>query len=217
VRAVCLLVVTADKGLCGSFNTNAIRAVENHMASRPDVNFKLVCVGRKGYQYFSRRGYDVAGHWTFIDQDLPTALLQKINDLLSGLFLEREVDEVTAVFNRFHSIVVQRPVVTQFLPVSPPEEQAEGSAREIDFIFEPDPVRIYQELIPSYSRVMLFDYLADSIASEHGARMNAMRNATDAAQDMIKNLTLRFNKARQASITSELMDIVGGAEALVEG
>jgi F-type H+-transporting ATPase subunit gamma len=216
-----ILAVASEKGLCGSYNSNVIRHVETRAkeirANGQEV--ELLLVGRKIHDYFRRRGWPVreeSENYRNIDQQLPVDLLQQLTDTVIEIFLSGRADQVEMIYTEFKSAISQKIVARQFIPILGLPPSAEESGREPvrEYIFEPEPDQLFRILIPKYARVMLFKMLAESIASEHGGRMTAMRNATDNAADMIDTLTLQRNKARQSAITKELSEIVGGAEAL---
>ncbi len=213
VKKVELIVFTSDRGLCGSFNANvvkkALQAMKEHEAARREVSF--VCVGKKGFQLLKRTGKvrigmgDIMANFQmFHARDIATEV--------AGRFLAGDVDKVELVFGEFKSVGVQLPVVSDFLPVVPLEE--DGPAVAGDYIYEPSSEELMATLQPLYLNVLIFHAMLEVGASEQAARMTAMDNATKACKDIVSNLTTVYNKARQAAVTSELMDIVGGAEAL---
>jgi len=223
VKKVLIIGVASDKGLCGSFNANVIRRVEAHARAARDngQEVTLLVIGRKINDFFKRRSWQLhpaTQNYIHIDSKLPTNLLSEITDICTKAFLSGQTDRVDMIYTEFRSAIVHKVVQRQFLPItgiSSGEETQGDSHLVLDYIFEPAPEKLFTILIPKYARVVIFRTLADSLASEHGARMNAMHNATKNAADMIKSLTLQRNKARQAAITKELAEIVGGAEALV--
>jgi F-type H+-transporting ATPase subunit gamma len=208
-----LFVLTSDRGLCGSFNSNVLRAVEHYLLDHRDHldSIFLSTIGKKGFRYFKRQ--DVK-----IRQDVQDLLNQpvygravELAEDLAERYTSGEVDRVTLVFNEFRSAVQQIVVFRTLLPIEPPET---GEGNEfVDYVYEPDKPELLDRIVRRYLANQLFMDILESVASEHGARMTAMENATDNATEMIHNLTLEYNKARQAAITRELMDIVGGAEA----
>lgn len=209
-----VVLVTAERGLCGSFNSNLNRKAFDFVRKETGEPV-FYCVGKKGKQFFERRGYKI-----LYDVSLPTTgptnrhaedLLQKI---VQG-FLSGEVDAVYLVYSKFYSAIRQIPHVVQILPIEPPErggEKKDGYVKS--YVFEPDATNLLRELLPRYALTLLLQGLLESTASEHGARMTAMTNATDNAGEMISLLTLQRNRQRQAQITKEIMEVVGGAEAL---
>lgn len=218
VKKVNLLLFTSDRGLCGAFNTNMIKAGERYIAQAraEDREVVLTCVGRKGIDYFSKRKYDIKEKYLNLgsDEDFETAKVIARNIIES--YVEKEFDLITMLFSEFFSPVKQRPFEQQLLPVlmSAEEDAAEPTGElPSEYIFEPPADKLLAKLLPQSVEVQVYRAILDNLASEFGARMSAMENATNNADDMIKSLTLSFNRARQEAITTELMDIVGGAEA----
>ncbi len=218
-----IIGVASDKGLCGSFNSNVIRRIEGRIreAKEDGIETELLLIGKKLHDYFSRRGRKIhpsSENLKSIDQSLPLELLADLTYLCTYAYQLGEFDRVEMIYSEFHSAVRHEVVQHQFLPIVGLEPELDETDKKQeksrDYIFDPDPDELFSLLIPKYARVMMFRTLADSLASEHSARMNAMHNATENAADMIKELTLKRNKARQAAITKELSEIVGGVEAL---
>jgi len=219
VRTAEIVVITADRGLCGSFNANICAKAEKLMQEYEAQGKKvsLVCVGRKGYQYFRKTG-KVRASFTDI---MGTFQMYNAREIAQGIaenFIEGESDEVKIVYGKFYSVAVQKPEIEHLLPVKSAEGQGEGESGQETlsgaYIFEPEPGEIMEVLLPLYMNVLIYHAMLEVGAGEQAARMTAMDNATKACSDMIEQLTMLYNKARQAAITSELMDIVGGAEAL---
>ncbi|MBW2617879.1 MAG: ATP synthase F1 subunit gamma [Deltaproteobacteria bacterium] len=218
VARIGLTFLTADRGLCGSFNTNLANKVQAFINEKKAEGAETVLLagGRKGRDYFSRRGYDL--HKVYLDvlgkPDFDLA--QQVAAEASDLFLTGEVDEVYIVFSRFFNISRQAPTVMKLLPFSPEDLTGEEEADQTkgEYLVEPSAGEVMIELLPKNVTVQVLSALLETACSEQAARMTAMDNATSNCSDMIENLTLVFNKARQAAITAELMDIVGGAEAL---
>jgi F-type H+-transporting ATPase subunit gamma len=217
-RRAMLVVVTSDRGMCGAFNTNVLRAAERYRREHKDSHDELLIsvVGRKGRDYLKHRNVEV--HKYFPGLDVSNAL-ERAKEIADGIledFVEDHLDIVYFVYNEFKSAMQQRIVVEQVLPIVPLElDEAVGAA--IDFAYEPSKLEILETIMPMYVHVEAYRAVLESTASEFGARMTAMENATKNASEMISNLTLEYNKARQASITKELLEIVGGAEALKKG
>ena len=210
------VVVTADKGLCGAFNSNVVRRALDLLRGSPDgAAAALLTVGRKARDFFRRRPWPLRGERIgFLDR-LTFGDIRELAGELMRAYLADEVDEVWLVFNEFRSVALQRVVAARLLPIDPPggaEPGGEGPA--VDYLYEPDPATILAALLPRHVEVQLYRALLESAAGEHGARMTAMEAATKNAQEMIGLLTMQYNKARQERITKELLDIVGGAEAL---
>ena len=211
-----VVIITADKGLAGAFNSNVIRRALEFVRQSNVTEVTLVMVGRKARDFFRRRQWsikrDLVGFW---DQ-LAYSHASGLADYFMQQYLDGEVDEVHLIYNEFRSVVVQRPVREQLLPI-PRKAEGEANAAAVDYIYEPDPRAILDELLPRHVRTQVFRALMESLAGEYGARMTAMEAATKNAKEMIDVLTIQFNKARQDKITKELLDIVGGAEALKQG
>lgn len=219
---VAVVVVTADRGLCGAFNTNIIRAAAAHIRSEypgqhRDGNVKLLCVGRKGADFFSKNRYDVDGKYVGIFGTLKFENAREIAAAVTEGFLSGRYDRVDVVFNEFKSIAQQTIVVDRFLPIPAGEVAGvpgEGRRAPADYIYEPSGAHILATLVPKHLNFQVWRMLLESNAAEQGARMAAMDNATTNASELIRDLQLSYNKARQASITKELLEIVSGAEAL---
>jgi F-type H+-transporting ATPase subunit gamma len=218
VQTVELVIITSDRGLCGSFNSNIFKLAEKliHEYEADGKKVTLVCVGKKGNSYFRKTGrvrnsfLDIMGTFQMFNA---RAIAQDV----AANFLAGEADKVHVLYGKFMSVAVQRPAHEMLLPVQPEAEEeteTEAAATAGDYIYEPSPTEIMDVLLPLYINVMIYHAMLETGASEHAARMTAMDNATRACKDMIDSLTLLYNKARQAGITAELMDIVGGAEAL---
>jgi F-type H+-transporting ATPase subunit gamma len=211
-----LIVLTADRGLCGSFNSNVIRRVEHYLLDHAERREKinLITIGMKGYRYFARQKH------VHLEKNLENLLAHpdyhravEISEELAERYQSGRVDRVTVVFNEFRSAVQQAVTFRTLLPLEKPP--AAGDQPDyIDYLYEPEKTTLIDRLIHRYLANQFFLTILESVASEHGARMTAMENASDNAREMIGRLTLIYNKARQASITKELMEIVGGAEAL---
>ncbi|MBU4565793.1 MAG: ATP synthase F1 subunit gamma [Desulfarculus sp.] len=218
VSRVALILITADRGLCGSFNMNLILQAQKFMTQQKSEGREVAfyAVGRKGMEFFARRKVEFAqklpGVMNVVDFDLATQVARLgLNAFLSG-----EVQEVYLLYSRFRSIVSQIPTVEKLLPISPEATGDEDESSQ-EYLTEPSAEEILVDLLPRYLNVRVYSGLLETSTSENAARMAAMDNATKNCKDLIQNLTLAFNKARQAAITTELMDIVGGAEALKAG
>jgi F-type H+-transporting ATPase subunit gamma len=230
VERALVIVITADRGLAGAFNTNAIKTAEETIRTRyadlqASGGLKIMAVGRKGHEHFAARDYTLEGDYrgTFDSLDVKTA--QKVVDVAVQGFERGEWDEVVLVYNEFKNTISQNRVAEPLLPVpheqfSTPvmEEQAEGTpevnAEGTDYIFEPGPAAILDALVPRYLIYQVWRALLESNASEQGARMIAMDSATNNADDLLKQLKLTYNRARQSAITTEIIEIVSGANAL---
>jgi F-type H+-transporting ATPase subunit gamma len=212
VRRTALVLVTADRGLCGAYNSTLVRAAEQRLRAAGPGAIELVLVGRKGRDYFRRRKFPVLATHTPLPAEASLAFARALTQDLIARFLAGEVDRVEIMFTEFISALRRRVVVQTFLPVGAGGEA--GATAGGVTMFEPDAESIFAELLPRYATAKLFAALADALASEHGARMIAMGAARKNAGELIDLLVLRRNRMRQASITKELLEIVGGAEAL---
>ena len=214
-RNIEVLVMTSDRGLCGAFNTNIMKAATRHVDElrREGYEVTIDVVGRKARDYYKRRAIEMRKAWTGIAGKISYANAQEIAAEIIENYTNETTDEVVLIFNEFKSAIAQQVVITRLLPLAP-IQAAEETLPIYNFIYEPSKQEIFSRLVPKNVEIQIFRALLESQASEEAARMAAMENATRAANDMIGSLTLQFNKARQASITKELMDIVGGVEAM---
>lgn len=220
VRTVEIVVVTSDRGLCGSFNANIIKTAERLRKEYESQGKKVsfVTVGKKAAQAFKRSG-KLRMTFSNIMGSFQMFNARAISQNITEAFLTGESDQVDIVYGRFHSVAMQKPTHEYLLPIKPlvQEEdapQTTGKGPGGAYTYEPDPAEIMEVLLPLYLNVQVYHSMLEVSASEHAARMTAMDNATNACKDMIRDLTQLYNKARQAAVTNELMDIVGGAEAL---
>jgi F-type H+-transporting ATPase subunit gamma len=213
-RRIELIVLTSDRGLCGGFNANAGRAAERFVREKQadKVEVRLLGVGRKGREYARRRRIDIAREFAGPAGNTAADRAREVAFTASDDFAEGRCDAVYLLYNEFRSAMSQRVVVQPLLPIVPAELPPGAAA--IDFLYEPSKKELLSLLLPLYIESRVFRAMLESIASEFGAKMTAMENATRSASDMIDRLTLDYNRARQAAITKELMEIVGGAEAL---
>jgi len=215
-KKVALLVITSDRGLCGGFNSNLLRAANRFLQeTRENVGeVALYVVGRKARDFFRRRHVPMRKEYVGVLGALSYAHAEQIaNDLVDG-FLAEEFDEVVIAFNEFRSAISQAVRIDKLFPVAFEQAEEEGSGTDIDYLYEPSREEILATLLPKYVEAQIFRMLLESVAGEHGARMTAMDSATNNAVDMISRLTLQMNRARQAAITKELLEIISGAEAL---
>jgi F-type H+-transporting ATPase subunit gamma len=220
---ILLVVVASNRGLCGAFNSNIMKmavSLVNHQYHEQfsKDNVSLITIGRKATEYFRKRKYNViASHDELFDQ-LTFANASVIAEQMMKGFAGKEYDRIDLIYNQFKNAAVQRLIVEQYLPIAPPAADANSPApaakAELDYIFEPDKETIVKELIPKTLRIQLFKAVLDSFASEQGARMTAMQKATENAKDLLRDLNISYNKARQNAITNAILEIVSGAEAL---
>ena len=212
LKTVAVVVVTSDRGFCGAFNSNLLKAAMAHAAARPPgTSLKLFCIGKKGLDYFTKREFEVAGRYVGVYNNLVFAQAQAIARDLVGGYRRGEFDRIDIVYNEFRSVAQRRIAIEQFLPLPQEESQAGKNTNDI---YEPGRPEILRALIPSHLNFLIWRILLESSTAEEGARMAAMENATENAQEMISSLQLQYNKARQAAITKELLEVVSGAEAL---
>jgi len=210
---VLLVIVTADKGLCGGFNANIIRAAARFLEEqqRGPRKLELDLVGRKGRDFFRRRRYRVRSEHIGLFQALQFPAAQRIAQSLIKSYVEREVDRIHIVYNEFKTVIAQKVVVEQLLPIR--KLELDPKEAPLDYIYEPAPGAIFDEILPKHVEVQVWRALLESAAAEHGARMAAMDAATNNAGEMIDRLTLYMNKVRQAAITKEIIEVVSGAGA----
>ncbi|MDQ7783228.1 MAG: ATP synthase F1 subunit gamma [Desulfomonilaceae bacterium] len=208
-----LILVTADRGLCGAFNSSLVRRAEAFIKemSAKNIQVDLVTVGRKGNDYFRRRQVGIPKAFSNVMNNITYELAGEIADAATGKFVEAEYEEVYVLYNSFRTAVTQVQILKKLLPISREEETG---PRQTEYLYEPSEEELLEGILPRYVQVQVFTAMLDSVASEHGARMTAMEAATSNAEEMIYKLTLKANRMRQETITTELMEIVGGAEAL---
>ncbi|MBK7212227.1 MAG: ATP synthase F1 subunit gamma [Bacteroidales bacterium] len=221
---VLLIVLTSNRGLCGAFNSNVLKMTlscinEKYATASQQGTLSLMTIGKKGTEFFTKRGYNVVESHDGIYDNLTWDNASVIANGLMKSFASGEYDRIDIIYNQFKNAAVQKLTVEQFLPVEAPKEEPTDAGKKVesskvDYIFEPSQEEIVTELIPKSLKIQFYKALLDSFASEHGARMTAMHQATDNARDLLRDLNLAYNKARQASITKEILEIVGGAEAL---
>ncbi|MBP8645930.1 MAG: ATP synthase F1 subunit gamma [Syntrophobacteraceae bacterium] len=213
VRKIEIVLLTADRGLCGSFNNNLIVRAEKFMREKQaaGIGVSLTAVGRKGADYFRRRTFEVRKRLTGLLNKPSFSDAQELGQDLIENFEAGNCDEVYLIYSHFVNIVKQVPTLVQILPIAPEREKAKGY---FEYLFEPSHRALLTDLLPTFVFIQLLEALYQTSVSEHAARMAAMENATNNCKELVRSLTLTYNKARQAGITKELMDIVGGAEAL---
>jgi F-type H+-transporting ATPase subunit gamma len=220
VSTVGTIVLTSDRGLAGAYNSNVIRAAERDMRDH-GKDPRLFLVGKKAVGYFRFRGYSFEDSWTGISDQPRIERAREVARAAMGAYSQGDVDQVRLAYTRFQSALVQRPTVVQLLPLPRAEvEEAAADEREgtrASYEFEPEPEGILEALVPRYIEGLVYQGMLESAASEHAARRRAMKAATDNADELIETLTREYNQARQAEITTEIMEVVGGAEALAAG
>jgi F-type H+-transporting ATPase subunit gamma len=211
-RKILLVVVTADRGLCGAFNANLLRTAQSYIRARGADKVSLVTVGRKGRDFFRRRSVKITGEYVNIFRQLEFSHAKELADKIIELYTRESVDAVDFVYNEFKSMMVQNVKVERYLPIdplTPPEGEFLA-----DYIYEQAPADILKVLLPRYVEVQVFRALLESQAAEYAARMTAMDSATNNADELIETLRLKLNRLRQAGITKEIIEVVSGAQAL---
>jgi F-type H+-transporting ATPase subunit gamma len=226
IDTVGIVMLTSDRGLAGSLNTNVIRRASQlilEVVEERKLEVELITVGRKGQDFMARRGHKLLGTFTQLGDQPAYADIIGIARVIMDSYGKEVMDECWLVYPKFISTLVQRPTVEQLLPIQGILKEAKQDGEEaaptrpVDYIYEPDPVEILNQLLPRYVEVSIYQAVLETIASEQSARMIAMRNATENANDLVESLTLSYNKARQAAITMEVTEIASAAEALGAG
>ncbi|MDD3653235.1 MAG: ATP synthase F1 subunit gamma [Desulfotomaculaceae bacterium] len=208
---VAYIVITADRGLCGGFNSNVIKMAAQTLKNTSG-EISIIAVGRKARDFFKKAGYKIDMEYVGLGDDIKYSTAREINSNIVNKYSAEEYDAVYIIYSQFVNVLVQKPVLIKLLPAEAPEE---GQAKQVNYIFEPDsPKEVLAELLPRYLENAIYQGLLESKAGEQSARMTAMENSTKSASDIIDSLTLSMNRARQAAITSEISEIVGGAAAL---
>lgn len=223
VEHVGFVTITSDRGLCGGFNSNIINTARGILSEYDLDKVKLICIGKKGSEYFKKRGWNVIGEYVGFWRDLDFVHAVGIVDQIRSLYVDHDLDQVVVIFNEFKNVLQQRVVKLQFLPLVLEEWEQEEISEELlgrplptgpEYLFEPSVEAIVNSLVPRHLNVQMWRFLLESNAAEQAARMTAMDNATENAYEMISDLTRELNKVRQAAITKEILEVVGGAEAL---
>ncbi len=213
-----IVVVTADKGLCAAFNTNLIKAAQAFIRENSAKQVELLPVGRKGRDFFRRRQFNLVGEYVGLTGKGRVEFseaLELARDVIKRFEADEEIDKVFIIYNEFKSVMQQRVVIEQLLPVArEAEKEGTESPNLVDYVYEQPPAEIFRQLLPRMVETQVFRALLESVASEHGARMTAMDSASKNAKELIDTLTLNMNRVRQAAITNEIIEIVGGAAAL---
>ena len=213
VKNVLLVTITSNRGLCGGFNTNIIKKANEIIQNEfSDKKVDVLSVGKKSSDYFKNNGFNLISSHDEVFSDLSFENTSKISEFVMNKFISGEYDKILLIYNQFKNAATQIIMNEQFLPIEPSVDRDDSKVG--DYIFEPNQKEIVENLIPKSLKTQLFKAILDSHASEHGARMTAMHKATDNAGELKRDLTLQYNKARQAAITGEILEIVGGAEAL---
>jgi F-type H+-transporting ATPase subunit gamma len=213
VKRIGLVLVTSDRGLCGAFNANIIRAAEQFVAAQT-APVGLITVGKKGRDFFRRRGGNIDQHFMQPSRDVRLEEVGAIsNEVITGYAVAR-YDQVFLAYTRFVSVLKSSPTITQLLPLERAAAEAKDARPTVAYQFEPEAEELLNTMLPQYVEVLIYRALVESLASEQAARMVAMKAATDSASDMIDNLTREYNRVRQTSITTQILEVVSGAEAL---
>jgi len=216
IRVICM---TSDRGLCGGFNTNITKATERFLRDKTNEGkeVSLINVGRKGRDFFRKKA-KIIGQWVDVLSKFDMTLAASISSEVITPFIKEEYDELYLIYNQFVNVSVQKPTVVRLFPLPSIGQDVDSEPdRLLDYLYEPSEEALLQKLLPMYVHVLVYRALLETSAGENGARMASMDNATSNCEELIRSLTLKMNKARQAAITAELMDIVGGTEALAKG
>ena len=221
-KRVLIVAVTSNRGLAGAFNANILKAVNQLIATKYETQYRqgnvsIAAIGKKAQDYYEKRKYNVIGNNNELYNDLSFENTSKITEAIMKGFVDGDYDRVEVVYNHFKNAAMQFVFTEQLLPLPRPEVSKESNLHKVDYILEPSQEEIVEQLIPKSIKVQLYKAVLDSHASEHGARMTAMDKATDNAGELLRNLKLSYNQARQAAITTELTEIVSGAAALSNG
>lgn len=213
VKSVLMVVVTSDRGLCGAFNANVVKgAIALAKEKYAEQNIEFLCIGKKGFESLKRLGYNVNNRYTELFRELDFAHARKAAEYAMDSFVSGKFDEVVIVYNEFKNVITQILRTETLLPIAKPAEI--NTSRNIDYIFEPSVEYIVNEVVPQAIKLQFYKALLDSNAAEQGARMSAMDKATENAGEILKDLRLEYNRTRQALITKEIIEIIGGAAAL---
>jgi F-type H+-transporting ATPase subunit gamma len=216
-KKILIVAISSDRGLCGSFNSSIFKGVNRLIEEEYSEQFKkgnvtVFTIGRKSGDYFSKRKCNLVGDFTFLLSGISFENVSRAADFIMQAFKDGKYDKVEVVYNEFKNVATQILRVEQFLPILPPK--TDPGSNQVDYIYQPDQTEILTGLIPKSLKVQLFKSVLDSNAAENGARMTAMDKATENAGELLKQLRLTYNRTRQAAITKEILEIVGGAEAL---
>ena len=216
VNKVLVILVTADRGLCGAFNTNAVKLAhklihEDYADLHSKGGVSLICAGSRGFDFFRKREYKIVKGYSAVFQNLAFSTAKEIADTASGMYLRGEVDKVVVVYNEFKSVLAPHLRDEVILPIAP---ETSGKESSTDYIYEPSPSAIIDVLVPKHLNTQVWRMMLESNAAEQAARMSAMDSATENAKELLRTLNISYNRARQAAITTELSEIVSGADAL---
>jgi F-type H+-transporting ATPase subunit gamma len=212
VERTCIVVMTSDKGLCGAYNGNVIaKAMEYARTMNPEA-IRLAVIGKKANDFFKRRPYDILKYWQFPSKEVEVSFVAEISRFLAEGYEKGDFDSVVLFYTKFKSAMVTTPLQVQLLPFENAEGEEDSGASAL-YIYEPTAEELMEKLLPKYLQNQVYLAFVEAAASEHGSRMVSMKNATDNADEMIRTLTLSYNKMRQASITGELLEVVAGADA----
>lgn len=216
INSIVVVIVTADRGLCGAFNANVIKETAKYIEELKNgsVKISVFCVGKKGFDFFSKRDYNIAGKSIGFFNTLKYESALSISEELIKMYLDGTFEKVVIIYNEFKSMIQQKIVTEQFLPVPISENNSEENKIKPYYIYEPDQNSIFNYLLPKHLKAQIWRILLESNAAELGAKMTAMDNATTNARDLIRTLQVKYNKERQAAITKEILEIVSGANAL---
>lgn len=217
VQKTGLILISGDKGLCGSYNSNIFKALQEKIVELEEKDKSLFVFGKKGQIFARTKGHPVSYTYDGLLEKITYAGAQEVARNIRSSFIAGEVDEVHLVYTRFVSTVTQKPVVQKILPIAQEDlvsEEESGAQKNVDYLLEPSPEAVFEHLLPKFVEIKIYSALMESLASEYASRRVAMKAATDASHDMIKSLTKQYNRARQETITKELLEVVGGAEAL---
>lgn len=213
VKNIEVILITSDRGLCGAFNVNILRKANEFIATQKKPA-RLVAIGKRGRDYVARYGKNLIAEFSGLSEKPTIAQIGPIATVAMDEFVSGTVDEVYIAYTDFENVLRQHPTVRRLLPIQAPTEEHRGAGAV--YLYEPDPEALLSSILPRFTELIIYQSLLESVASEHSARMVAMRNATENAHELIDGLTLAMNKARQTSITKEMLDIAGGAEALAK-
>ena len=212
VERTCIVVMTSDKGLCGAYNGNVINKAMDYAKTLNPESVRLAIIGKKANDFFKRRPFEILKYWSFPSKEVEVSFVAEISRFLSEGYEKADFDSVVLFYTKFESAMLTKPLQVQLLPFESTEGEEDGGASAL-YIYEPTAEELMEKLLPKYLQNQVYLAFVEAAASEHGNRMVSMKNATDNADEMIRSLTLAYNKMRQASITGELLEIVAGADA----